>query len=849
MQLLQAVRRLAAGLQALGVCQDDQVLSWLPNGPQAVLLWLALNELGAVYVPINTAYKGRLLQHVIKQSGATLLLGAGHLVERLRDIDCSRLQRIVVFGDERPPLPGLTLLDAALLQGDIAALQPPARPLQPWDTQCVIFTSGTTGPSKGVLCSYRHTFTAASEFKHVGPGDTNLVALPMFHIGGLLGVNFALIHGGTAAFVERFRTDSFWDTVAQLGVTSVGLLGTMVQFLMQQPPRADERRHGVRNAVIAPFTEDAIAFGRRFGIDVHTEFNMTELSVPLWAGPNPTTVGTCGKPRAGVQLKLVDAHDQEVAVGAVGELILRCDEPWTLSHGYLNDPIATANAWRNQWFHTGDLFRRDGDDNYFFVDRVKDMIRRRGENISSFEVEAELLAFPGVKAAAAVAVPGDGGEDEVLAVLAPQPGATLDPAALIAFLQPRMAAFMIPRYVRIMDALPLTPTQKIEKHVLRAQGVTADTWDRGSTRTRTGAAAIATPTPAMPSRQAAEADTTRAPASIHPLAGVRVLEFAGLGPAPFCAMLLSDMGADVTCIDRPGTTYAAADIEARGRTRVQLDLKSQDGKLAALALLQQADIVLEGFRPGVMERLGLGPKLALQLNPRLVYGRMTGWGQHGPLAHKAGHDLNYLAITGALHALGSSDRPAVPLNLIADFGGGALYLAMGVLAALQRAQKTGSGCVVDTAMTDGVISLLAMIYGDFADGRWHDRRESNVIDGGAPFYNVYRCADDRWISLAAIESQFFTAFVKVAGLDDSWLTNQWQRDCWPMQKAQLAALFASRTRDEWCAVFADHDVCFAPVLSLAEAQQYAHNVDRRTFIERDGILQPAPAPRFISPAE
>jgi crotonobetaine/carnitine-CoA ligase len=300
----------------------------------------------------------------------------------------------------------------------------------------------------------------------------------MFHIGGILGVNFALIHGGTAAFVERFRTETFWDTVKRLEVTSVGLLGTMVQFLMQQPLRANERDHPVKNAVIAPFTEDALAFGKRFGIDVHTEFNMTELSVPLWAGPNPAAVGTCGKPRAGVELRLVDDFDNEVPPDAIGELILRADEPWTLSHGYLNDPEATARAWRNGWFHTGDLFRRDADDNWYFVDRAKDVIRRRGENISSFEVEADLLAFPGVKAAAAVAVPGDGGEDEVLAVLAPQPGMKLDPAALIAFLEPRMAAFMIPRYVRVLDELPLTPTQKIEKHVLRAQGVTADTWDR-----------------------------------------------------------------------------------------------------------------------------------------------------------------------------------------------------------------------------------------------------------------------------------------------------------------------------------------------------------------------------------
>ncbi len=876
-QLMAAVRRYAAGLQALGVQQDDYVLSWLPNSPLAVLLWLALNELGAVYVPINIAYKGRLLQHVIKQSGATLMIGDGRLLERLGTIEHGALQRVVAIGDERPLLRGLQLLDEHVLQGNANSLQAPSRAVQPWDTQCVIFTSGTTGPSKGVLCSYRHTFTAASEFKHVGPGDTNLVALPMFHIGGILGVNFALIHGGTAAFVERFRTETFWDTVKALGVTSVGLLGTMVQFLMQQPQRANERDHTVRNALIAPFTDDALAFGSRFGVDIHTEFNMTELSVPLWAGPNPTARGTCGKPRGGLQLKLVDAHDAEVTTGEIGELILRSDEPWTLSHGYLNDPIATAKAWRNQWFHTGDLFRRDAEDNYYFVDRVKDMIRRRGENISSFEVEAELLAFPGVQAAAAVAVAGDGGEDEVLAVLTPQAGVTLDATALIRFLEPRMAAYMIPRYVRVVSAMPLTPTQKIEKHVLRSQGITADTWDRQRAgvkvarsqldqrglsslpvgqRDQRGRSSLPVGT-GLPLDHIVSGQTPPTPLTSlvwpgaskqGPLSRVKVLEFAGLGPVPFCGMLLSDMGADVVCIDRPGTVYAPADVEARGRTRVQLDLKSQAGKISALQLLQQADILLEGFRPGVMERLGLGPKLALELNPRLVYGRMTGWGQSGTLAHKAGHDLNYLAITGALHALGTRDKPAVPLNLIADFGGGALYLAMGVLAALRSAEHSGKGTVVDAAMTDGVISLMAMIYGDFADKRWLDARESNVIDGGSPFYNVYQCRDGKWLSVAAIEPQFFAVLVKVTGLADSWLAQQWNRPEWSSLQQQLATLFTTRTRDEWCALFTDHDACIAPVLSLTEAREHPHNLARAAFIERDGILQPAPAPRFSEPS-
>ena len=844
-ELLVAVRRRAAGLQALGVQAGEYVLSWLPNGPDAVLNWLAVNLLGAIHVPINTAYKGRLLQHVITSSGATLMLADAALLERLPGIATGKLQRVVAWGSNVPALPGLQLVAGIQLDVSTGALRLPSPPPQPWDTQCVIFTSGTTGPSKGVLCSYRHTQAAALGFRHVGPGDTNLVALPMFHIGGILGVNFALIHGGTAVVIERFRTQTFWQTVRQFDITAAGLLGTMVQFLMQQPEVPGERDHPLRQAVIAPFGDEALAFAQRFGVQVCTEFNMTELSVPLWAGSETVARGACGRPVPGVALRLVDTHDQPVPEGTVGELILRPDEPWTISHGYLNDAEATARAWRNGWFHTGDLFRRDADANYYFVDRAKDMIRRRGENISSFEVEAELLAFPGVRAAAAVPAPGDGGEDEVLAIIELQSGASFDPAALIDFLQPRMAAFMIPRYVRVVAQMPLTPSQKIDKHVLRTAGITPDTWDR------LAAPARATPAPLAYGR-VTDPITWSTATRQGPLADVRVLEFAGLGPAPFCAMLLSDMGADVVCIDRPGTTYHASDVEARGRRRIPLDLKDPAQHAEALRLLDTADILIEGFRPGVMERLQLGPDDALARNPRLVYGRMTGWGQSGPLASKAGHDLNYLALTGALHAMGTKERPAIPLNLIADFGGGALYLALGLLAALHHARRSGTGQVVDAAMTDGVISLMGMIYGDFADGRWIDERERNVIDGGAPFYNIYQCADGKWLSIAAIEPQFYrnlwTTLIE-AGACPLWpleeiLATQWQRDEWPRLKNALGQILNGRTREDWCALFADRDACVVPVLSLAEAQQHPHNIARSSFTEVAGVLQPAPAPRL-----
>lgn len=477
-ELHSRVRMHAAGLQALGVRQGDFVLSWQGNGPMAITTFLALNYLGAVYVPINTSYRGQLLQHVIANSGATLMIADGRLIDRLSGADTGALRDVVVIGEERPELARLALIPQSALTDIASAPQPPAREIAPWDTQMVIYTSGTTGASKGVLTSYLHSYTAATEFRNVGPGDRNLMLLPMFHIGGPLSVLWALIHAGSTVVIESFSVNRFWETVRRYDVTTVGLLGVMVQFLMKQPPTARDREHTLRSVVVAPFDENAIQFGKRFGVDVYTEFNMTELSVPLFIGPNPQTPGTCGRPRAGLELRLVDENDIEVPSNAIGELIVRADQPWTMSHGYLNNSEATANAWRNGWFHTGDLFRRDPAGNYFFVDRRQDALRRRGENISSFEVENAILQHPSIREVAVVPVPGAGSEHDVLAVFAPVPGASVDPRELIEFLQDKLAYFMIPRYVRMLAELPKTPSQKIEKHRLRSEGVTADTWDR-----------------------------------------------------------------------------------------------------------------------------------------------------------------------------------------------------------------------------------------------------------------------------------------------------------------------------------------------------------------------------------
>jgi len=330
-----------------------------------------------------------------------------------------------------------------------------------------------------------------------------------------------------------------------------------------------------------------------------------------------------------------------------------------------------------------------------------------------------------------------------------------------------------------------------------------------------------------------------------PLLGLKVLEFAGIGPGPFCGMLLSDLGADVVRIDRKtGASRGKTDVTARGRRSVALDLKSPAAVEACLKLMEAADAVFEGFRPGVMERLGLGPDVALARNPRLVFGRMTGWGQSGPYAQAAGHDMNYIAISGALGAIGTADKPIPPLNLVGDFGGGALYLAFGLLAGVIHARATGQGQVIDCAMSDGAASLMAMFYGFRAAGAWSETRRANLLDGGAHFYDTYRCADGEWISIASIEPQFYALLLEKTGITDADRAAQMDRGQWPRMRERLAEVIGKKTRDEWRQIMDATDVCFAPVLSLDEAPKHPHNVARQTFVEVDGVTQPAPAPRF-----
>lgn len=334
-----------------------------------------------------------------------------------------------------------------------------------------------------------------------------------------------------------------------------------------------------------------------------------------------------------------------------------------------------------------------------------------------------------------------------------------------------------------------------------------------------------------------------------PLKGIKIIEMAGIGPGPYAGMLLADMGAEVIRIDRAGTAAQAnpADVTSRGKRSIALDLKKPESVELVLKLLESADAVFEGFRPGVMEKLGLGPEVCLKRNPRLVYGRMTGWGQDGPLSQAAGHDINYIAVTGALDAIGrKSGGPVPPLNLVGDYGGGSMFLVTGLLAALLEAKASGRGQVVDAAITDGVISLMAPTQAYLAGGTWQLEREANWLDGGSHFYDTYQCADGRYVSIGSLEPQFYALLAEKLELDlgEGGYTHLFEKDQWAFYKQRIAERIKTKTRDEWCGIMEGTDVCFAPVLDMNEAVSYAHNQARRNYIEIDGVPQSAPAPRF-----
>jgi alpha-methylacyl-CoA racemase len=332
-----------------------------------------------------------------------------------------------------------------------------------------------------------------------------------------------------------------------------------------------------------------------------------------------------------------------------------------------------------------------------------------------------------------------------------------------------------------------------------------------------------------------------------PLKGLKIIEMAGIGPGPFCGMVLADLGVEIIRVDRASAigTGSKQDAANRGKKSIAVDLKSEEGVEVVLKLVETADAIFEGFRPGVMERLGLGPDVCSERNERIVFGRMTGWGQEGPLANAAGHDINYISLTGALAAIGRPGSPPVPpLNLIGDFGGGGMLLALGLLAALLESKKSKKGQVVDAAMTDGSALLMTMIYSMYSSGMWKTSMGSNLLDGGSHFYDTYECKDGKFISLGSIEPQFYALLCQIAELDESIFGKQMSRDSWPEQKEAIKKIILDKTRDEWCELMEGTDVCFAPVLDMSEAPKHPHNVERKTFIDLEGVTQPAPAPRF-----
>jgi crotonobetaine/carnitine-CoA ligase len=459
------VRRLAQGLQSHGVRKGDRVFVWLPSSRPIVLAWFAINYLGAIYVPLNTAYKGKVLEHVINAAGGALMLAHPSLIERLENLKTPKLKEVV------------TDIDAFL--GDASSLDD-RETIEHWDIQSIIYTSGTTGPSKGVLSPYLQGYTTAVvNYGYMGDGECILINLPMFHVGGTSSITCALVRSGYFYLVDGFSTTHFWEQVREGNCrTTSGLIGVMAAFLAKAEPRADDADNPLKYLTMFPVNEDTIAFAKRFGFDYLTGFNMTEVSTPLMTDMNAPADGSCGWPRSGIECRLVDENDIEVERGSIGELICRSDIPWNMNAGYDGLPEATARAWRNGWFHTGDLFRQDEQGKFYFVDRIKDTIRRRGENISSFEVENAIRQFPGVDEVVVVGVANEVAEQDVLAVIKPKVSGQFDPAKLIEFLSPLLAYFMIPRYVRLVETIPKTETNKPRKVVFRDQGVTADTWDR-----------------------------------------------------------------------------------------------------------------------------------------------------------------------------------------------------------------------------------------------------------------------------------------------------------------------------------------------------------------------------------
>ncbi|AHK36177.1 dicarboxylate-CoA ligase PimA [Rhodococcus opacus PD630] len=481
-------KRWAYAMARQGIHAGDTVLTMLPPSFDAIAAWLGAAWLKAIEVPINTAYRGRMLNHVIDDSQATCLIVHAEFAEiALGDLsDGALIDTVVIVGGPAPAHPQVTSVDVDTFLRDapaVALADPHGR-----DIAAIIYTSGTTGPSKGVLVPWAQaevTATGIAPSELFGEDDAFYSPFPMYHMSGKGPLLAMALVGGRVVLKRRFDTTAFWDDVNTHQVTTTILLGAMVNFLTGQPATPSDADTPLRDVLMLPLADDVPSFESRFGVRARTTFNMTETACCILSdGYALANEKSCGRVRPGFEARIVDQHDNEVGPGELGELVLRSDEPWTLMAGYWGNPEATASTWRNQWLHTGDGFTRDPEGNFYFVDRIKDAIRRRGENISSAEVEADVNCHPAVLESAAIAVPAEDSEDEIKVVVVVKPGESLAPSELAAYLQERMPRFMVPRYIEIVGSLPKTPTQKIKKAELRKLGVTSTTFDRAASRPR-----------------------------------------------------------------------------------------------------------------------------------------------------------------------------------------------------------------------------------------------------------------------------------------------------------------------------------------------------------------------------
>ncbi|MCP3976719.1 MAG: ATP-dependent acyl-CoA ligase [bacterium] len=470
----------AAALASLGVGPGDTVVVMLDNSFESAMTWLALSRLGGIEVQVNTAYLGRILTHVANNAGAQIAVVGPRFVERFSEVadDLESLTTLVVVTEEDPPESPLTTIRTADLiaqSHDVPELVRPA----PHDTACILYTSGTTGPSKGVIIPWAQaqaTATGCIPLDGLGPGDAWYSPFPMFHMSGKLALYGAALFGGRFVLRSFFKTDEFWGDIRRFDCSTTMLIGSTPAFVWNLPDEGSDRDHPLRNVLMAPTPDDPEAFMDRFGFRISTVFNMTEISCPVMSGWDLGPKGSAGKLRPGYEVRIVDEHDREVAPGELGEIVVRSEEPWVLMAGYWRNPEATVEAWRNYWFHTGDAGKYDDDGNYYFVDRIKDAIRVRGENVSSMELEAVINDYPDVVEAAAVGVPSEYGEEDIKVYVVPS-SESFDPAELMTFLLPRLPRFMMPRYVVATPDLPKTPTEKVRKHLLRDREDAA-VWDR-----------------------------------------------------------------------------------------------------------------------------------------------------------------------------------------------------------------------------------------------------------------------------------------------------------------------------------------------------------------------------------